>query len=134
MTQRKPAGVSWESWVDGLINQARERGDFDNLPGTGKPIASLEQSTDELWWVRQLLKREGISVTAPSLALRKAVEDILERVPTMKSERHVREALTEINTRIREANRVPLDGPPSSLMPLDIERVVQSWREGQPQH
>jgi hypothetical protein len=134
MTQRKPAGVSWESWVDGLINQARERGDFDNLPGTGKPIASLEQSTDELWWVRQLLKREGISVTAPSLALRKAVEDILERVPTMKSEGQVRDTLTEINTRIREANRVPLDGPPSSLMPLDIERVVQSWREAQAQH
>jgi hypothetical protein len=134
MTQRKPAGVSWESWVDGLINQARERGDFDNLPGTGKPIASLEQSTDELWWVRQLLKREGISVTAPSLALRKAVEDILERVPTMKSEGQVRDTLTEINTRIREANRVPLDGPPSSLMPLDIERVVQSWREAQARH
>jgi hypothetical protein len=134
MTQRKPAGVSWESWVDGLINQARDRGDFDNLPGSGKPIASLEHSTDELWWVRQLLKREGISVIAPSLALRKAVEDILERVPTMKSEGQVRETLTEINTRIREANRVPLDGPPSSLMPLDIERVVQSWREAQPQH
>ena len=49
MTEQKPPKVSWESWVDGLINQARERGDFDNLPGTGKPIASLEQSTDELW-------------------------------------------------------------------------------------
>ena len=28
MTERKPAGVSWESWVEALISQARERGDF----------------------------------------------------------------------------------------------------------
>jgi hypothetical protein len=129
VTERKPAGVSWESWVERLIRQARERGDFDNLPGSGRPIASLEHSTDELWWVRQLLKRENISVLSPALALRKAVEETLERVPTLKSEQQVREAITEINARIVDANRKPLDGPPSNLMPLDVERIVQSWRD-----
>jgi hypothetical protein len=47
----------------------------------------------------------------------------------LKSERQVREALTEINARIVEANRKPLDGPPSNLMPLDVERIVQTWRD-----
>ncbi len=28
----------WESWVDQQIREAQERGDFDNLPGTGKPL------------------------------------------------------------------------------------------------
>lgn len=29
---------TWDSWIDEAINDARERGDFDNLPGQGKPI------------------------------------------------------------------------------------------------
>ena len=28
----------WESWVDEQIREAQERGEFDNLPGRGKPI------------------------------------------------------------------------------------------------
>src|SRR2546423_263442 len=128
VTERKPAGVSWESWVERLIREARERGDFDNLEGTGKPIASLEHSTDELWWVRPLLRRENISVMPPALALRKTVEETLERLPTVSSEQKVREVLTDLNTRIVDANRKPLDGPPSTLMPLDVDRIVDTWR------
>jgi len=28
----------WESWIDQQIRDAQERGDFDNLPGKGKPL------------------------------------------------------------------------------------------------
>ncbi len=28
----------WESWVDQQIREAQERGEFDNLPGMGKPL------------------------------------------------------------------------------------------------
>ena len=41
MTERKPAGKSWETWIEGLIQNAREAGDFDNLEGAGKPIPGL---------------------------------------------------------------------------------------------
>ena len=34
--QRRPG--DWEKWVDQQIREAQERGDFDNLPGTGKPL------------------------------------------------------------------------------------------------
>lgn len=33
----------WESWVDLAIRDARDRGDFDNLPGDGKPL-NLERN------------------------------------------------------------------------------------------
>jgi DnaJ family protein C protein 28 len=29
---------SWESWIDEQIRQAQERGEFDGLPGKGKPL------------------------------------------------------------------------------------------------
>jgi DnaJ family protein C protein 28 len=28
----------WESWIDQQIREAQERGEFDNLPGRGKPL------------------------------------------------------------------------------------------------
>ena len=38
-SQRKGDDQSWESWVDQLIREAQARGEFDNLPGKGKPLA-----------------------------------------------------------------------------------------------
>jgi DnaJ family protein C protein 28 len=29
---------SWESWIDQQIREAREKGEFDDLPGKGKPL------------------------------------------------------------------------------------------------
>jgi DnaJ family protein C protein 28 len=29
---------NWESWVDQQIREARERGEFENLPGAGQPL------------------------------------------------------------------------------------------------
>jgi len=46
MTERKPPGVSWESWFDEQIRRAREDGAFDNLPGAGKPLPDLEGGYD----------------------------------------------------------------------------------------
>ena len=33
MTERKPPGVSWETWIDRQIREGMERGDFDGLAG-----------------------------------------------------------------------------------------------------
>ena len=37
MEEQKRPG-DWEKWVDQQIREAQERGEFDNLPGRGKPI------------------------------------------------------------------------------------------------
>jgi hypothetical protein len=129
MTERKPAGVSFETWVDAQIRAAKERGEFENLPGHGKPLTGLDGNHDELWWIKQLLRREELGFTPPAIALRKAAEDLLESLPKLPTERVVRANVEELNTRIRHLNRIPsMDGPPSSLMPLDLEGVVERWR------
>lgn len=129
MTNRKPPGSSWESWVDAIIREGRDRGDFDNLSGAGKPIAGLDKPHDELWWVRKKLKDEGISCLPPTLALRKDREDTLAAIESLGSEARVRELLEQLNERIRVTNRRPGDGPPSTVMPLDVDEVVARWRE-----
>ena len=128
MTERKPAVVSFETWIDRQIREAQERGEFDNLAGTGKPIPGIDRPADELWWVKQLLRREGITVTPTTLKLRKDVETMFEHLGEVPTEAMVRELVEELNARIRRVNRMPVDGPPSTLMPFDVDHVVERWR------
>lgn len=132
MTERKPPGVSVESWVDRQIREAQERGQFDNLAGAGRPIEGLDRPHDEMWWVRQLLKREQLAFTPTTLALRKAVDDLEARVAQETSEAAVREVVAELNSRIADANARAASGPASNLMPLDVEDVVRTWKAQQP--
>jgi len=131
MTERKPPGVSWETWIDRQIREGMERGDFDGLAGHGKPLADVDRPHDELWWVRNKLQREGVSYLPPTLALRKDVEDARDAITTADSEDEVRALVADINERIRAVNRQATSGPPSNLMPLDVERSVETWRSAQ---
>ena len=132
MTERKPAGVTFESWVERQIREATARGEFDDLPGTGKPIPDLDRPYDDLWWAKQKMAREQLSYLPPSLALRREAEDALEAVSAARSEQEVRRILAHLNERIREAVRLPPPGPPVNLRPFDVDDHVRAWREQNP--
>ncbi|WP_431959070.1 DUF1992 domain-containing protein [Actinacidiphila sp. bgisy160] len=128
MTERKPPGVPFETWVDKQIREAAERGAFDNLPGAGKPLAGLDRPYDELWWIREKMAREGLSHLPASLRLRKEVEDAMDAASRAPCEPEVRRIVEEVNEKIRAGIRTPMDGPPFSLVPYDVEDVVARWR------
>ena len=122
-----------ERSVDAQLREARERGEFENLPGYGKPLPNLDGEHDEMWWIRQWLRRENLSFTPPALAIRKSVEDMLNGLDKLLTERAVRNVVEQLNTEIRAMNRTPqLDGPPTSLSPLDVEEVVARWQQVRP--
>jgi hypothetical protein len=117
-----------EHYIDRLIREAQERGEFDNLPGAGKPIPGLDKPHDELWWVKQLLEREEISLAPSTLALRKQVEKAIERIRRASSEAEVRELVAELNAEIARANSRAATGPPTDIAPLDPDETVRRWR------
>ncbi|MFH8568480.1 DUF1992 domain-containing protein [Streptomyces sp. NPDC017993] len=129
MTERKPPGVDFETWVDRQIREATERGEFADLPGAGKPLPQLDRPYDELWWVKDKMSRENLSYLPPTLVLRKEAEDALEAASTAPTEAALRRILTTVNERIRAALRTPLEGPPLNLTPFDIDEVARAWRE-----
>jgi Domain of unknown function (DUF1992) len=129
MTERKPPGIGFGTWVERQIQEAAERGEFDNLPGAGKPIADLDKPHDELWWVKDKLRREHLSYLPPTIALRKEAEDALAAAHRAGTEGEVRRILADINRKITEGNRKAASGPPLNLMPFDVERVLRTWRE-----
>ncbi|MFD3481552.1 DUF1992 domain-containing protein [Streptomyces sp. NPDC058665] len=129
MTERKPPGITFETWVDRQIREAAERGAFDDLPGAGKPLASADAPYDELWWIKGKMEREGISYAPPTLMLRKEVEDAVVAASEAASEAQARRIITDINERIRAALARPHAGPPLNKKPYDIEEIAAEWRE-----
>jgi hypothetical protein len=129
MTERKPPWVGFETWVERQLREAAERGAFDDLPGAGKPIPDLDKPHDELWWVKQKLRRENFSYLPPTIALRKQAEEALEAAALAGSEEEVRRIVAGINAKIIEGNRKAASGPPLNLAPFDVERLVRDWRD-----
>lgn len=127
MTQSPSAG-GWESSVERQIRAAIERGEFDNLPGSGQPIADLDRPYDELWWLRKKLRDEGFSIEPPALVLRREVADARERIGEAATEDEVRRLVAAVNRRIAHVNAHATDGPSSDVMPLSVEQVLSDWR------
>ena len=128
MTERKPGGVSWESWVEEQIRQGMERGEFDELPGAGKPLRNIDQPYDAMWWLREKVRRENLSFLPPALAVRRELEEALDRIAKADTESAVRQIVAAINERIVQVNSRTTSGPPTSVMPLNVDRVIQEWR------
>ena len=125
--------MPYESWVERQIREATERGDFDNLPGAGRPIPGLNGRDDDDWWVKGFLEREKIPMPLPtSLALRKEISDLPWTVADVRNEDEVRRIVEDLNERIRDSHRRKVDGPALVHRPVDVEAVVAEWRRRRP--
>jgi hypothetical protein len=129
MTERKPPGIDFETWVDKQIRDAADRGEFDNLPGAGKPLPEQGAPDDELWWVKSYLRREGVSTEAllpTPLQLRKQIEQLPDRVRDLRSEQAVRDVVAKLNRQITDWMRAP--SGPWTVGPVNADSIVQRWR------
>lgn len=125
---RKP-GETHERYVERIIREAQEEGEFDRLRGAGKPLP-LTGALEEAWWIKEKLRREKLSDLPEALAIRLEAERVLREVARLSDERVVRARLEELNARIRKINRTTVAGPPTTLAPVDVEAAVARWRAG----
>ena len=118
------------TWVDLQLRQAVERGDFDDLPGYGKPLEHLTDEHDPDWWIKQLVERERITgVLPPSLQLRKEDAELDSELDRLTSETQVRRAVEEFNARVRWALYRPPEGPPMVTASRDVDAEVARWQQ-----
>jgi len=122
----------WESPVEKQIREAQERGDFDNLPGAGKPL-DLSDSGDPAWWVKRFAARENLDLGAAlpgALALRKEAAGYPESLVDVRTEEQVREIIEDYNKRVLADRLRPAVGnlPPTLARTLDVEEMVERWR------
>lgn len=125
---KKP--LSWDRLAEERIRTAQEQGQFENLPGFGQPIPGLDEPHDDLWWVKEKLKREQISSLPPALEIRLDVEKTQATIAQLATEEAVRREIGLLNERIRKASFGVTWGPPVDVLPLDVEEVVARWNAG----
>jgi hypothetical protein len=87
--------------IDRKIRRAMEDGDFDNLPGHGKPLELDDDPLEDPTWrmARRMLKSNGFS--HPAIEAKRAIEaDIAKGPPAVGAEGW----RADINRRIRDHN------------------------------
>ncbi|WP_217132000.1 J-domain-containing protein [Leucobacter chinensis] len=112
--------------ADMQIRKAIERGEFDNLPGAGKPI-DVSDSHDPDWWLKRLARREGLVVLPPSVQLRNEDAALNKKLDQLASEREVRREIEAFNEHVTWARYQLPAGPPLITMPRDLEATVAAW-------
>lgn len=113
--------------------EAKERGEFDNLQGAGKPSRLVDAEYRDGWWLQEYLDREDVDmsqVVHPTLALRKEAATMLDRLRHVGSEQTVREVVADYNDRVRRDRlSVPsTPGMPILARTLSADQVVADWR------
>ncbi len=102
------------SSIEEKIRAAIERGEFDNLPGAGKPLPNRDDGPG--WWARQLIERMRAEDAQGELD--RALVERLDEVWLLPDEAAVRSWVDEINSEISS----------TSLDALDPLEVLTGWR------
>jgi hypothetical protein len=114
-------------FVEIAIQQSMRRGDFDNLPGAGKPLADLAHN-DPDWWIKRKLQRENITgLGPPALTLRTEDAQLDARLDSCHTLQAVREVLDDFNARVIEARRQLQGGPPVVTPVRDVDEEIRRW-------
>jgi hypothetical protein len=128
--ERGSTAAERAAYVETSIQQAIRRGDFDNLPGAGKPLEGLGETHDPDWWIRRKIASEQLTgLGPPALSLRVEHARMHPQLDALAREEDVREAVADFNRRVIEARRQLLGGPPVVTPTLDVEAEVAGWAE-----
>jgi hypothetical protein len=135
MTERKPPGMSFETWIDNQITRAREDGAFEGLDGAGKPLPRRVREQTSYDWALEWAKRENADVAGmlpTGLALRKEREELPALAARQTSEAAVRALVAAHNARVDQYYRRPVEGVWVPVGMADADEVVDEWRRTRP--
>lgn len=116
--------------VESALDEAIRRGDFDDLPGLGKPLSGLHNSQDPDWWIKAKMDHEDMSGVAPAaFQLRKENAVLEETLDVFTKESDVRTYLAGFNDRVRAAVMDLREGPPVFTPPRKVEHEIVAWHQ-----
>jgi Domain of unknown function (DUF1992) len=90
--------MSFDKIVEALIKEAQERGEFNNLPGKGKPIdlSTYFETPEDIRVAQSVLKNAGM--TSPEVQLLKEIAELRQILAVVEDEKKKE----EIQKRIQE--------------------------------
>jgi len=88
-----------ESLIDQIVGAAEKRGDFEDLPGAGKPLPAVENPQDA---VLARLMREA-EATSPVVVLRRQIlqaQDLLETLSDGAARKTQMQVIADLHTKL----------------------------------
>ncbi|GEK85800.1 J-domain-containing protein [Microbacterium aerolatum] len=117
-------------FVETAIQIAIRRGEFDDLPGAGKPLENLGTHHDPDWWIRRKIETENITgLGPPAILLRTEDRELDANLDRLGRESDVGEVLEDFNRRVIAARRQLMGGPPVVTRTRDVDAEITAWRE-----
>ena len=118
--------------VERRIVEAMQRGEFDDLPGAGKPlhIEPPPPVNEDLWWALKILRQA--EVVPDEIRYRKRIDALRRQVATADSEQEALAAVRALNDQIRKLNRMGTNVIPTTLTTFDEADLLAQWRRGRP--
>jgi hypothetical protein len=127
--------MSFETWVDSQIAQGMARGDFDDLPGAGKPLPWRSPDETAYEWVLEKARKENLDLLGmlpPGIRLRRERDLLPTSVADLSDEGAVRALADDYNRRVEEFWRRPQFTPDAVPGLCDVETLVADWRATRP--
>jgi hypothetical protein len=116
-------------FVETAIQVAIRRGEFDDLPGAGKPLEGLGTHHDPDWWIRRKIETENLTgLGPPALLLRTEDRELNDQLDALSRESDVRDVLEDFNRRVVDARRQLMGGPPVVTRTRDVDAEIAAWR------
>ena len=113
------------SWVEKHLEEAANEGYFDDLPGSGRPIADIGIEYSPTWWAARWVQRDAAERVSKEMRSR-LVDDVNAALDLPRTQR--RNRLRQIHAAISEVNR-NLDTT-QHLPTFDVDSVIihGEWR------
>lgn len=111
--------------VENRIRQAQKEGQFDNLPGKGKPLKLDDDSrvAPHLRASYRILKNAGL--LPPEMQLRKEVNELRELLNEVQCEKDARLLVREINEKILASNLLGGFSISSEKEQVYVEKIIK---------
>jgi hypothetical protein len=121
--------LGYQKIAERKIKEAEERGEFDNLPGKGKPMEKDDYDSvpGDLRIAYKILKNSNC--LPPELELRKEIrnlEDMLENIPDEKEKYR---QIKRINLKIMQMNMMGHKSPMLEEDQLYYQRIVEKFEK-----
>lgn len=93
----------FESLAERRLREAAEQGEFDDLPGAGRPIPGLGETYDPNWWVKEWMRRTSLEETIAEV--RSTIRSDLPKLKAFPDSPETAQRLAELNEMIEALNR-----------------------------
>jgi hypothetical protein len=124
-------GSALRRLADRRIEEAMQRGDFDNLSGAGKPIdlepMPAEEDARLTWWAIRILRQSDF--IPDEVRWRKILDGMKAELAGTRDEKRLRLLVAQINALVLRINTLGTNALKAAVVGVDLDEQLEGLRD-----